>query len=233
MGTGGLADGTLMDKEYPAGAWRRLGEALEARRGQLGYGFRQREKFLADRGGPPPSVKTLARLERGERTAYPPGTVTRLESLYECAPGAFEAFLANPEAGLPPAVPARPPLHPVPPAPPVTAGSPDEAVLAALLSRYKDDGVIQAMGTQGARDRQPAWQVVQEILWWLERNGHEAEAAEVLAALLSRYPGSEVIRQIGRQYEKGGKKASMVTAEILEFLSWRPPEAEAGNGTTG
>jgi hypothetical protein len=93
----GLADGTSMDKAYPPEAWKRLGEVLEIRRGQLGYGFRQREQFLRDRGGPPPSVKTLARLERGERDAYPPATLTRLESLYGYAPGSFEAVLAGGE----------------------------------------------------------------------------------------------------------------------------------------
>lgn len=84
-----------MDKAYPPEAWKRLGRALEARRGELGYGFRQRERFLADRGGPPPSLKTLARLERGERAGYPPATVLRLESMYEWAPGSFEAVLAG------------------------------------------------------------------------------------------------------------------------------------------
>ena len=82
-----------MDKTYPPEAWRRLGKLLEQRRGQLGYGFRQREQFLTDRGGPPPSVKMLARLERGERTSYPEGTITLLESLYDYEPGSFEAVL--------------------------------------------------------------------------------------------------------------------------------------------
>lgn len=84
-----------MDNAYPHEAWRRLGKVLEMRRGQLGYGFRRREQFLQDRGGPPPSVKTLARLERGERADYPPATIARLESLYGYAPGSFEAILAG------------------------------------------------------------------------------------------------------------------------------------------
>lgn len=82
-----------MDSTYPPEAWKRLGKVLEARRGELGYGFRQREQFLRDRGGPPPSVKMIARLERGERTSYPASTVTLLESLYGYRPGSFEAVL--------------------------------------------------------------------------------------------------------------------------------------------
>ena len=96
-----------MDKTHPPDAWRRLGKALEARRGQLGYGFRQRGEFLADRGGEkPPSAKMIARLERGERATYPDATITRLETLYDLAPGSFEAFLAG--GGLEPARPPRP-----------------------------------------------------------------------------------------------------------------------------
>jgi transcriptional regulator with XRE-family HTH domain len=79
---------------HPPDAWRRLGRTLEERRGQLGYGYRQRRKFLADRGGiKHPSIKTIERLERGERTSYPPATVTYLEALYGYEPGSFEAIL--------------------------------------------------------------------------------------------------------------------------------------------
>lgn len=104
-----------MDKTYPPEAWKRLGAVLEARRGQLGYGFRRREQFLQDRGGPPPSVKTLARLERGERASYPPATVARLESLYGYAPGSIDAILAgrDPVPLDEPAAPSRPPAVPL------------------------------------------------------------------------------------------------------------------------
>lgn len=117
MGAGTVADGTLMDKTYPPDAWKRLGKTLEARRGELGYGFRQREKFLADRGGPPPSPKMLARLERGERDSYPDATVRRLETLYQYAPGSFEAILAGGE-GTPLPAPAPPKLTVAPNLPP-------------------------------------------------------------------------------------------------------------------
>jgi hypothetical protein len=114
MGTGALADGTLMDKQYPPEAWKRLGKALEAHRARLGYGFRQRGRFLADHGGPPPSAKMLARLERGERATYPDSTITLLESLYGLAPGSFEKVLAGEALGgsHPPPAPGPQPEFP-------------------------------------------------------------------------------------------------------------------------
>jgi hypothetical protein len=149
-----------MDKTYPPEAWKRLGRALEARRGQLGYGFRQRGEFLADRGGPPPSVKMLARLERGERTTYPPVTVTRLESLYEMSPGSFEAILEGGEGR-----PLAPALRAAPDSRPGAAASPAEEILADLLASYPDDPVVASLATQ---KRKAARVIVNEILEWLE-----------------------------------------------------------------
>ncbi len=215
-----------MDKKYPLEAWRRLGKVLEARRAQLGYGFRQRERFLAERGGPPPSVKTLARLERGERTSYPPGTVTRLESLYGYAPGSFEAVLAGGDAVPDPPVPPR--LHPIPVPPLAAAASEAHEILADLLSRYPDDEVIQ---TIGAQVHKPAYAMVQEILRRLEREGDQAPAIEVRARLVAAYPDDEVLQVINRQR---AKKASMVVAEILDWLdSQGPVVPQARNGTAG
>jgi hypothetical protein len=139
-----------MDKVYAPEAWKRLGDVLEARRGQLGYGFRQREKFLEDRGGPPPSLKTLARLERGERASYPPGTVTRLESMYEWAPGSFERVLAGgdpvPLEGPPPPVP-RIPFAPAD----VPEGDPKDDAAGRLFSGdTRHDRLIRNIWRYGA-----------------------------------------------------------------------------------
>jgi len=144
MSTGALADGTRMDSTYPPEAWKRLGKVLEARRGQLGYGFRQRERFLADRGGPPPSVKMLARLERGERTSYPPATVTLLESLYGYAPGSFDAVLAGGEPAPLPAAPGPPLLRALAAVP----RSREEELLAWYVSYYSHDGTVRVLAEQ-------------------------------------------------------------------------------------
>ena len=92
-----------MDNSHPAEAWGRLGKALEQRRGQLGYGYRQRGTFLRD-SGVNLSVKTIARLERGERGAYPDATIAAIESLYRVQRGSVEAVLCGGELA-----PADPP----------------------------------------------------------------------------------------------------------------------------
>ena len=81
-----------MDR-YPHEAWEHLGRALERRRGELGYGFRQRGRFTRERGGGTISVKTISRLEKGERSSYPESTVGAAEAMYQWAPGSFEAVL--------------------------------------------------------------------------------------------------------------------------------------------
>lgn len=161
-----------MDKQYPPEAWRRLGKALEARRAALGYGFRQRERFLADNGGPPPSAKMLARLERGERASYPDSTIARLESLYGYAPGSFEALLADGEGTPLPGTPGAAPLRPVPSGALVTAGSPAAEILADLLARYPGDRVVQALGDQTAKAPR---MIVSEILEWLDYQRDQRE----------------------------------------------------------
>lgn len=89
---------------YPADAWQRLGRMLERRRGELGYGFRQRARFARDSGGP--SVKTISRLEKGERGGYPESTIGAVETLYRWVPGSVEAVLRG---GEPTPMPLAPP----------------------------------------------------------------------------------------------------------------------------
>ena len=85
-----------MDVLHPPEAWKELGRTLERRRGQLGYGFRQRDEFLRDRGSSL-SSRTLARLERGERAGYPASTIGAVEALYGWLPGSIERVLAGGE----------------------------------------------------------------------------------------------------------------------------------------
>jgi hypothetical protein len=77
---------------YPPEAWRRLGDVLAARRGQLGYGFRRRREF-AEANGLKLSARTLQRLEQGERDAYPEETVAIAETIYRLEPGSIAAVL--------------------------------------------------------------------------------------------------------------------------------------------
>jgi hypothetical protein len=91
---------------YPYEAWLRLGRMLERRRGELGYGFRQRARFATERGGGQISVKTISRLEKGERDSYPESTVGTVETMYQWAPGSVESVL---QGGEPNALLAAPP----------------------------------------------------------------------------------------------------------------------------
>jgi hypothetical protein len=82
---------------YPSEAWLRLGRMLERRRGELGYGFRQRARFARERGSGKISVKTISRLEKGERDSYPESTVGTVETMYQWAPGSIESVLSGGE----------------------------------------------------------------------------------------------------------------------------------------
>jgi transcriptional regulator with XRE-family HTH domain len=82
---------------FPHEAWVRLGKMLERRRGQLGYGYRQREQFAQGSGL---SAKTLARLERAERDAYPDDTLALAERIYRWQPGSALAVLRGGEPVL-------------------------------------------------------------------------------------------------------------------------------------
>jgi hypothetical protein len=104
-----VTDRTLVDT-YPQYAWQRLGRALQRRRGQLGYGFRQRGRFVADTGSRL-SSKTIARLENGDRSAYPEATLALAEVMYRWAPGSAERVLRG---GEPFELPIREPQPPEP-----------------------------------------------------------------------------------------------------------------------
>src|SRR5215469_11639299 len=86
----------MMDT-YSRDAWLRLGRMLERRRGELGYGFRRRAIFVRDRGAGMISVKTISRLEKGERGSYPESTVGAVEAMYQWSPGSMEAVLSGGE----------------------------------------------------------------------------------------------------------------------------------------
>ena len=86
-----------MTDTYSPEAWLRLGRMLERRRGELGYGFRQRARFARERGNGKISVKTISRLEKGERAYYPQSTLGAVETMYQWAPGSVESVLLGGE----------------------------------------------------------------------------------------------------------------------------------------
>jgi|SRR5215472_7607469 len=85
---------------YSYDAWLRLGRLLERRRGELGYGFRQRARFARERAedrGARLSVKTISRLEKGQRSSYPESTLGSIEAMYQWSPGSIETVLRGGE----------------------------------------------------------------------------------------------------------------------------------------
>src|SRR5690349_11785877 len=112
----------MMDT-YPREAWLRLGRLLERRRGELGYGFRQRASFARERGGGIVSVKTISRLEKGERESYPESTVGAIEAMYQWSPGSVESVLTG---GEPIALITEPPPDRNPITVPYTPPTPGE-----------------------------------------------------------------------------------------------------------
>jgi hypothetical protein len=178
---GGIfSDWTVMDT-YPLEAWQRLGRALERRRGELGYGFRQRGRFSREQGGGRISVKTISRLEKGERSSYPQATVGAVETIYHWAPGSVEAVLRGGDPDplqVTPAGPRRNPLtteH----APPTPGERLTSWVYVRMRERGRDDDAIHQFIAEEGLPREPTTlSAVQRIV---AVTG--ASIAEVLALL--------------------------------------------------
>jgi len=86
-----------MKDTYTSDAWQRLGRMLQRRRGELEYGFRQRARFVEQRGRGKISVKTISRLENGERDSYPESTIGMVEAMYQWSAGSVESVLRGGE----------------------------------------------------------------------------------------------------------------------------------------
>jgi hypothetical protein len=174
-----LCGWTVMDT-YPNEAWRRLGRMLERRRGELGYGFRQRARFARERGSGMISVKTISRLEKGERHYYPESTVGTVEVMYQWAPGSVERVLVGGEPNVLL-------LAPPPDRNPITTdyGGPTagERIASWVYVRmrqrgHNDDVIHDFMEAEGLPREPTALAAVKRIA---EATG--ATAAEVLALL--------------------------------------------------
>ena len=168
---------------YPHEAWQRLGRALERRRGELGYGFRQRGRFSREQGGGRISIKTISRLEKGERTSYPQSTVGAVETIYHWAPGSVEAVLrgGNPDPLAVTPAPPAPRRHPLTAehAPP----TPGERIASWVYVRMRElgrdeDDIHQFIADEGLPREPTTLAAVQRIV---QVTG--ASVAEVLALL--------------------------------------------------
>lgn len=127
----------------PQDPWRLLGHMLERRRTELGYGFRQRAIFVRDRGAGKISVKTISRLEKGERDSYPEPTIATVEAMYQWSPGSVKSVLngGEPSALVTARAPSRNPI--------TTTDSPPTAgerlaswIYVRMRERDHDDDVI-------------------------------------------------------------------------------------------
>jgi hypothetical protein len=170
-----------MDR-YPRDAWERLGRALERRRGELGYGFRQRGRFTRERGAGKISVKTISRLEKGERGSYPESTIGAVEAIYQWAPGSLDSVLRGGEPDpLVVAAPQPPRRNPITTeGAPLTAG---ERLTSWVYVRMRqlghgDDEIHEFIAAEGLPLEPTTLSAVQRLA---QATG--ASLAEVLALL--------------------------------------------------
>lgn len=166
---------------YASESWLRLGNLLERRRGELGYGFRQRARFVRERGAGRISVKTISRLEKGERDSYPESTIGTIEAMYQWSPGSVEAVLTGGEPNVillaPPAAGRNPITSPY------TPPTPGERLASWVYVRMRqrghaDNSIHEFLDAEGFPREPTAVAAVRRIA---EATGASAE--EVLALL--------------------------------------------------
>jgi hypothetical protein len=166
---------------YPHDAWLRLGRALERRRGELGYGFRQRDRFAREQGDGRISVKTISRLEHGERGSYPQSTIGAVEAIYQWSPGSLDCVLRGGEPD--PLVSAPSPLR----RNPITSESapltPGERITSWVYVRMRqrghaDNDIHEFIAAEGLPREPTTLSAVQRLT---QATG--ASLAEVLALL--------------------------------------------------
>ncbi len=214
---------------YPHEAWQRLGRALERRRGELGYGFRQRGRFTRERGGGRISIKTISRLEKGERASYPQATVGAAETIYQWAPGSFEAVLRGGDPRPLAVIPASPRRNPLTTehAPP----TPGERLASWVYVRMRelgraDDDIHQFLADEGLPREPTTLSAVQRIV---AVTG--ASVAEVLALLgIDDMAGRRTPRlsasDIDNNDSQGGGSAATLAAGAAPSSRWSVVDAE-------
>lgn len=194
----------MMDT-YSRDAWLRLGRMLERRRGELGYGFRQRATFVRDRGAGTISVKTISRLEKAERDSYPESTVGAIEAMYQWSPGSVESILTG---GEPSALVIAPPADRNPITVTYTPPTPGERLASWVYVRMRergndDDDIFDFLDAEGLPREPTSVSAVKRIA---DVTG--ATVAEVLALLGVEDIGSRRSRRrdhsAARSSELGG-----------------------------
>lgn len=167
-----------MDR-YPPDAWRRLGRLLERRRGELGYGFRQRARFVRDGGDGLISVKTISRLENGERDSYPESTIGTVEAIYRWLAGSVESVLEGGDPDPLPITPAARDTLTNPDAPPSAGERIAGWVYVRMKQRGHTDNVIHDFLDAEGLPREPT--KISAVKRIADATG--ATVAEVLALL--------------------------------------------------
>jgi hypothetical protein len=205
--TGG-SERTTVDT-YPHEVWQHLGRALERRRGELGYGFRQRGRFIRERGAGMISIKTISRLEKGERSSYPESTIGAAEAMYQWAPGSFESVLRGGEPD--PLV-----VAPAPRRNPITTGhappTSGERITSWVYVRmrqlgHSDDAVHEFIAAEGLPREPTTVSAVQRIA---EVTG--ASVAEILALLGVEDINARRAPRLVRNNEIGGEAEALPTS---------------------
>lgn len=126
------------------------------------------------------SVKTISRLENGERDSYPESTVGTVEALYQWSPGSIESVLmgGDPNPMLPTSPPARNPI--TTPGAPLTGGERIASwVYVRMRQRGLRDDVIHDFLEAEGLPREPT--TISAVRRIAEATG--ATVAEVLALL--------------------------------------------------
>ena len=165
---------------YPHEAWLRLGRMLERRRGELGYGFRHRARFVRERGSGKISAKTISRLEKGQRESYPESTIGAVERMYQWGPGSVESVLRG---GEPHALLVSPPAGRNPITTVYAAPTPGERLAGWVFVRMRqrgasDDLIHEFLAAEGL-PREPT--TVSAVARIADATG--ATVAEILALL--------------------------------------------------
>jgi hypothetical protein len=198
---------------YPPESWQRLGNMLERRRGELGYGFRQRARFVEERAGGRVAIKTISRLEKAERDSYPESTIGVIEAMYQWSPGSVEWVL---KGGEPNTMLVTPPgdRNPItsPYAPPTSGERLATWVYVRMRQRgHSDSSIHEFLDAEGFPQEPTHVSAVSRIA---EATG--ATITEVLALLgVEDISTRRILRPVGMVQDTASAEAQGTTGTVL------------------